>query len=221
MNKYRLAYSEPIFRNTQAASFKLLFGNRVDKPGATVNFRPEERLTEEELDDVLRWDKFYVSLLSGDRPPTTDRQSEFLLCARGDRVPETVAEWAIVKLLHQVAALRGAYCSEEKSENQSRYFSMVAGAKNDIDRIRKTKLGEETVIGHFLPVLMMEIEHEISEGLRKEEDATIAAQEAEHEATEEENALLNEEVLLNMGTANGDFARSEEEGWFYNDEEDQ
>ena len=63
------------------------------------------RLTKRERDLIKRNFKFYQSLATGERPPTTAKQEHFVAVLKGDALPETKHEIAFAKFILMQSSL--------------------------------------------------------------------------------------------------------------------
>ena len=192
-------------RKQQVDRFSSLFGPRSkDKDDL---FSDTERLNIVEEREVARYGDFYARLLTGMSAPTTEAQKTFLECARGDREPKTIHEWAIVKLIHQAFFFGGAYLSNDYNleiyPEEGMHYE-----PNDIGYLQGTKIGE--------------VLRKISEQWANYHNSKFHdySREEDYEAALEDFAREQSEIHADLASDATDLARSDEDGWYYSDDDD-
>jgi len=171
-------------------------------------FSEEERLTAFEIGEIDKWKPYIVGLLAG--RGESKLQTRFHDCACGLENPKSANEQIIVKLVHQALAMGGLYCSPEQ-ENASSFISVKKFPINDIDEVPLTVLGD--LLRGIRAEMSLRTSKRIKDYWARSDDVT----------TDIEDGYMDDEMKViagDLASDTEDFARSSEEGWFYDEQDD-
>ena len=208
MRSYILDLDQSV-RKQQVDRFRSLFGPRSNESDKL--FSDTERLSILEEQEVVSWGDFYALLLTGVLAPTTEAQIQFLECAKGALEPKTVHQWAIIKLLHQALCFGGAYRTENSGFNIYPGHQ-ISSEPNDIEKLKGTKLGK--------------VLQKISERWANYDNSKLdysklmEDEEYDREEYERERSLISAGLNLDLNDLAENFSRSDADGWFYDDDDD-
>ena len=177
-------------------------------------FSEEQRLTPLELGQIDNWRVELLSLVY--RAPKNPKEQLFQDCARGIEDPKSTNEQIIVKLIYQALAM-GGFITNEEIETSWSFLEINEFPFNDIDSLVWSPLkdflrgirGKMSIISYQQVIA----HHDLIDSLLFEGNDP-SPNESDH--ANEEYEVIAEEIAL----YSEDYARSDENGWFYNDDDE-
>lgn len=178
-------------------------------------FGEEERLTAAELNEIENWPDTVNDLFLGKE--SKEAKVHFLRCSRGEVEPETPTEIIITKLIHQALAMGGLHCPIGGDDTPNLHFPRDLPLNDIVDLkalpLRKFLLGAQMEMAKYAKK-----EWEQTWELSIQSDMKIELEDIEYVREHEES--WHAEIGSELAEDAACYANSDEEGWFYIDDDD-